>query len=276
MDFEFTPDEAQSTAEAVVAHLNKEATKVEVEVGVDPSMPFRPTITATESGRWIFVEAQRKPRYSTNIEKLVYWTLVGRINCEVFIAVPVEAQLSGRFLTKVRAHGVGLFIVHEDGTVEKHRDASNPALHVTPDPGLALGSRKRDVLDAVEKFNGGQRKNGLQDLIEIVEGETDLLLKRLVTKRWITSKTLEQVGTMDWSDQINVAASKSVHVSGREPVVDANLKDDLHSFRGARNLLNHKATTAPQRRKREQQFAERMMQGPRLTADLLRAKKLVV
>jgi hypothetical protein len=56
---------------------------------------------------------------------------------------------------------------------------------------------------------------------------------------------------------------------GKSPIVGSTLKDDLHSFRGARNLLDHKVTNKREDTKRQQQFAERMMQGPRLVAELV-------
>lgn len=53
----------------------------------------------------------------------------------------------------------------------------------------------------------------------------------------------------------------------RKPLVDDKLEEDLHSFRGARYLIDD-TTTAAGAKKRQTQFAERMVMGPRLAAEL--------
>lgn len=273
MEFLVTPDEARRTAEAVVAYLEAENFKVRTEVEVDPTLHFRPTVTAKKTNLTLLVEAQFAPSYTPSLKDLVHWLTMQRVNCEVYLAVPAVAELSGRLLTELKRNGVGLFLV-EGKEVTKQHDARNPALIVTPDPGLALGPRKQVVGAAVRKFNDGERKNGLQDMCEIVETETDKLLKRLASKNWIT-KTADDLDKMDWSTQIDVAAADNVYVGNRKAIVDSNLKTDLHSFRSARNLIDHKVTTPAAERRRQAQFAERMHMGPRLVAELLSVKKQI-
>ena len=60
------------------------------------------------------------------------------------------------------------------------------------------------------------------------------------------------------------------------PIVDDKLKQDLHSFRGARNLIDHPATSKAAEKKRQTQFAERMVMGPRLAGELLSLQAKVV
>ena len=73
----------------------------------------------------------------------------------------------------------------------------------------------------------------------------------------------------DWSEQIDTLASVNAYNPTYRPVVSNTLKADLHSFRGARNLVDHKVHGKRAEARRQTQFAERMMQGPRLTAELL-------
>ena len=119
-----------------------------------------------------------------------------------------------------------------------------------------------------ERFNDGDRKDALRDLFEFVEGETDRLARKAVTKGWlvIDSTGIER---MDWSSKINVLASNNQYNAGFSVLIDSNLKADLQSFRGARNLYNHPAVTTRAQNNRELQAQERMIQGPRLLAELL-------
>ena len=274
VEFVLTPEEAQSTASAVVAHLKAERQTVSVEAGVDPQVNFRPTITAEKDTLTFYVEAQSVPAYTTGVKELVSWASVQRVYCEVYIAVPLDATLSGRFLSYLKRDGVGLILIDDSGAVTIHHEARNPALVVTPDPTLKLGRCATAVRQEVKRFNEVDRKAALQAMCEIVERETDVLVKRLAKKAWI-SKSEEQVARMDWSAQINVSAANDAYVAGRTPVVDDKLKTDLHSFRGARNLMDHKVTSKRAERKRQTQFAERMLMGPRLTAELLSLQRKV-
>ncbi len=79
----------------------------------------------------------------------------------------------------------------------------------------------------------------------------------------------------DWSGQINELARREVYNGPHEPLIIPTLKDDLQSFRGARNLVDHKVRSAREDKLRQKQFAERMTQGPRLASDLLALKRRV-
>jgi hypothetical protein len=274
VDFVFTPEDAQSTASVVAAHLESKSYTVTVESAVDQHLAFRPTISATDSALSIYVEAQSSPAYTTGVGDLVSWAHTQRAYCEIYIAAPMDAPLSGRLLERLKRNGVGLILIDDNDTVQIHQDARNPALVVTPDPHLSLGRCATVVREAVKRFNEVDRKGALSTMCEIVEGETEKLVKRLAAKAWI-DRTEQQVVAMDFSSQINVSASKDRYTNGRDPLVDGKLKDDLHSFRGARNLLQHKATTKRAERERESQFAERMLMGPRLTADLLSLQRKI-
>ena len=55
-----------------------------------------------------------------------------------------------------------------------------------------------------------------------------------------------------------------------DPLGFREAKARLHSFRGARNLVDHPVASKREEIKREKQFPERMMMGPRLIPNLCR------
>jgi hypothetical protein len=67
----------------------------------------------------------------------------------------------------------------------------------------------------VKRFNMGERKAALQEMCEIVEGETGRPVKKLATKSWISASE-EDVEKMNWSARINVAFSASRFSYGAE------------------------------------------------------------
>jgi hypothetical protein len=272
MDFALTPDEAQATALAVRAYLRRHKYKTEIEPSLAAGVP-RPTVVGELNGLKVAVEAQQKPSLTITVKELLNWANINRVYMEVYIAAGVEGEVSGHLLKDMKRLGFGLMLI--DGQeVEISHKARNPALIVTPEPTLRLGRCKSEVRAAVSRFNDGDRKPALGEMCEVVERETDLLCRKLSRKEWI-DKDEATVEKMDWSNQINVAASSSRYVDKRKPIVNGALKDDLHSFRGARNLIDHKVRSKREDRERQRQFAERMMMGPRLTAELLSLQRRV-
>ena len=79
----------------------------------------------------------------------------------------------------------------------------------------------------------------------------------------------------DWASQINELARGEAYNDSYLPIVKPTFKDDLHSFRGARNLVDHKVRSALEEKNRQKQFADRMMQGPRLVADLIALRRKI-
>jgi hypothetical protein len=79
----------------------------------------------------------------------------------------------------------------------------------------------------------------------------------------------------DWAGQIDTLRSSNVCAPGKTPLLSEPLKIDLHSFRGIRNLLDHKTRTRTQEIDRQQQLAERMMMGPRLVDRLVKIKRRI-
>jgi hypothetical protein len=268
MDFLITPEEAQTTARAVASHLQGAKFKVSVETSVDDDLRFRPTLHAERDGLLVLVEAQGQPSYTKSMRELATWATLHRKYCRIYIATSVEARLSGQLLKDTKRAGVGIMIVDEEGVVGIDKEARNPALIVTPEPTLKLAHRKTRVHELVEQFNDGHRKAALHDMCELVEDETEVLIVK-AARASIILKSESEVERMDWSTQINVLASAELYVKRKTPLLSQPLKDDLQSFKGARNLLKHKVRTKKDEQKRERQFAERMMMGPRLVADLI-------
>jgi hypothetical protein len=139
---------------------------------------------------------------------------------------------------------------------------------------LRFGECRAEVTNSVKKFNDVDRKDGLRDMCEIVERKTESLAIRAVRAGWVTMGEAAVRG-MDWSTQINMLASINSYHPGKNPVIDQTMKDDLHSFRGARNLVDHKVPNKREDAKRQKQFAERMLQGPRLVSDLVALQRKV-
>lgn len=272
MKFTLTPDEAQAIAEAVHADLKKRHFGVEIEQPLTDDAPI-PTLRAERSGLTVAVEAQRKPKLTPSIRELALWTIRERQYSQVYVATDIDATLSARVLKEFKRLGIGLMVV--DGIdVEISHEAQIPALVVTPDPNLKLGRCKSEVHALVKQFNEVDRKAALREMCDLVERETDKLCRKLATKSWFDLEPAA-VDAMEWSEQINIAASKKRHTDGREPVILGALKTDLDSFRSARNLVNHKVKNKKEKKKLELQFVERMMMGPRLTYELLAAQRSV-
>ena len=266
--FLLTPDEAQEVALAVIADMRRQNYTVGVEEAIADDAPYRPTMKCTRSGLELMVEAQGNPQYTRSLRELMTWAAGQRRHCEVYVATSIDADIPASMLSALNKDGVGLLLVEADSSISTSLRARNPALIVNPDPTLRFGARKQAVEEAVRRFNEVDRKAGLQEMCELVESETERLLEKAVRKG-VIDKSLDAASKMDWATRINVLAAKDQYVAGHDPIIEGTLKDDLHSFRGARNRFDHQVRTAAAKRARERQYAERMMMGPRLVAELI-------
>src|ERR1051326_1925814 len=265
MAFEFTPDDAQPIALAVARQMRKQSMAVSFELAAWPDAPYRTTIVADHGEKKVLIEAQREFDFHRELKTLAGVLMMRRHYAELSIATAPGASLEARILAEARELCVGLTLVDHDRvtTVQPPR---NPALIVNPDPTLKFGKYKTEVESCLQKFNYINRKDGLRDIFEIVERETERLLE-LAIKKGLSRIPMTSVSSKDWSEQINSLGSTAT--SSGIPVLDDKLKTDLHSFRGARNLLDHKVRGKKNEIARERQFAERMAQGPRLLAEIL-------
>jgi hypothetical protein len=274
MKFEVTPEEAQPAARAMIKHFKKLRMKVKVERPPWPTAPYRTTLVAEKAGRHVLVEAQGTLSYSRSLKEMMAWIEAKRLYAELYVATISDAILQVGALQEMKSDGVGLFVIGENGVITEHQRARNPALVINPDPTLAFGALKQDVRNAVQKFNEVDRKDGLRDMCEVVERLTDEVAATTSRKGWVKIPEADFTAK-DWASQINELARKEIYHPPHSPVITSTMKDDLHSFRNARNLVDHKVRSRRDDTKRQKQFAERMMQGPRLVAELLSLKRKI-
>lgn len=268
MKFDFTPEEAQKTARAVARHLARTGMYVRVEHPFSDDAPYRTTLYAQHGDSILLVETQGTLQYHREIQDLMRWCAANRHHCELFIAISDQTNVQPTVLEDMQNDGVGLMLCSDDGHVRISQKAKNPALVVSPDPRLRYGDCKREALGAVRKFNDVDRKDGLRDMCEIVERETENL-GILAVRKGKLRLSERDFRDKDWSSQIDTLASQNACAPGTAPVISPDLKDDLKSFTRGRNLVDHKVRSKREETKRQRQFADRMMQGPRLLADLV-------
>lgn len=274
MKFVVTPEEAQRPARAVIKHLRQRKMQVRIEKAAWADAPYRTSIVAAKGDLTVLVEAQGTLGYGRPLKDLVTWIGVRRYYAEICIATTDEAILQAGVLSELKTDGVGLWIVNAKGSVSEHHKARNPALLVTPDPTLKYGACREEVRAAVEKFNEVDRKDGLRDMCEVVERLTEEVGVAACRKGWLKIPETD-FRKKDWAGQVNELARAEAYNTAHQPLLSATLKDDLHSFRNARNLVGHKVRTRREDAKRQRQFAERMMQGPRLVAELVSLKRKI-
>jgi hypothetical protein len=274
MAYVFTADDAQTIANAVVKYLRKEKYKVSFETALSASAPFRTTLLAKRNNLTVLIDAQKSPNYGGSLQGLARWLGAERKYCELYLATHIDAYIRSGLLTELERDGVGLIVVDDNSAVSVSQKPRNPALVITPDPTLKFGKCKEEVLGSINKFNSINRKDGLRDMCEIVERLTEEVAVSAARKGYIR-QTESEVRAKSWSEQINILASQDAYAPGHKRLLSETLKTDLQSFRGARNLIDHKVRTKREDEKRQRQFAERMMMGPRLVVDLMSLKRKV-
>jgi hypothetical protein len=274
MNFADIPEEALLVAQVVVKHLERQEWRVKVLKSPWEDARYRPSLLAEKSGRYLLVETQGALDYHKTLKEYAGWLAANRHYAELYLATSAEAITQAGVLAALRRDGVGLWVVDEDKKLSESIAARNPALVVTPDPNLKCGACHAEVRAALGKFNEVNRKDGLRDICEIVERETESLAL-IGVRKGLLKMNEAAIKAMDWSQQINTLASVNAYNLGKNTIVEDGFKNDLHSFRGARNLIDHKVSTRREDKKRELQFQERMVQGPRLIAELQSLKRKI-
>jgi len=264
--FAFTPKEAQPTAEAIATYYQAKGCLVAFERPISPGAPYTTTILACKMPLTVLVEVQYQPEYHRTFREFVLWLRAKRAYVEIYLGMDESSRLTASTLQSLKEDGVGILFVAEDGIIE-HQTALNPAHTVTVAPELRFGSYKESVFAAVNTFNRIDRKHGLQELCEVVEDATRRLLRKTIAAGWMNVEMKAAEG--DWSHCINILAAADCYLGGRDPLIDEPLKNDLHSFRGARNLVDHPPKNKRQGGKVALQYVERMSMGPRLVAELV-------
>lgn len=189
----------------------------------------------------------------------------------VYTALPRERNgneilLPVSFLDALRNLGVGLLLISA-AEVEEREKGARCSLRYSIPPGRSLGRRKDQVLEALKKFNRGDSVDGIRDLTEIVEGAVGDLASKAAAKRLIIP-TSEELGEMDFEGLINVLGAPEWHGQPQRRFLDENLKNDLRSFKGVRNLGHH-PRNRKQQRSLENQFMERTQASIRLLREIL-------
>ena len=273
MRFVFTPEEAQKTASIVAKHLSKNM-KVYAEKAFSDDAPYRTTLLAELATLRTLIEAQGTIDYHRELRDLGRWLLARRAYAELYLATPEQSGLVAGVLQEMRQDGVGLIVIGYERHISVLQKARNPALIVTPEPTLKYGNCKEEVQLSLEKFNEVNRKDGLRDMCELVERETEKLALLGVRKN-ILKMAEKDIKTMDWATQIKTLSSPNACKPGATPIITPDLKDDLHSFTRGRNLVDHKVRGRREEERRQRQFAERMMQGPRLITELIALQRRI-
>lgn len=266
--FDVTPEEALPCAERLLEHLRATGKRPSIEKPAWSDSPYRTTLAVLAGSSTILYEVQGTLDWHNRLMNFAQWMRANRKSAELFLVSDAASATTAAMFSELQKSGTGLMLLRDDGTFEITLAARNPALQVTPDPELKLGRLKGEVLGCVHKFNTAERKDALRDLCEIVERETKKTVVQAARKGALTIPPAV-VEAQDFATQINTLSSKTLVPSGKAPLIDTKLKDDLHSFRGARNLVDHPCYTKRAEQKRQQQFPERMMMGARLVANLL-------
>lgn len=271
--FDVTPEEAQPCARRLAEELSRRNSVI-VEQAAWPDAPYRTTLFTRIGEEVVLYEVQGELDFHFRLRDFAQWLAAHRKHAEMFVVAESTASTTAAFYTLLRRHGVGLLIFgKEDDSFDTALTAKNPALQVTPDPVLRYGNAKTEVTDCVAKFNGGARKDALRDLCEFVERETEKTLI-VASRKHVISVPEAAIEGQDFAGQINILASPAATSSGKA-LIDNKLKDDLHSFRGARNLLDHKVRSKKEEQRRQCQMAERMMMGTRLMAELISLRRKI-
>jgi hypothetical protein len=270
--FDVTPEEAQPCAQRLAQQLFRQKKLVAVEQPAWPDAPYRTTLFTRTGEEVILYEVQGALDFHSRLRDFAQWLAANRKYAEMFVVADSSASTTAALYTILRKNGAGLLIFRrEDDLFENALTARNPALQVTPDPALRYGDAKKEVSECVDKFNVGSRKDALRDLCEFVERETEKTLI-VASRKQIISVPEAAIEAQDFAGQINTLGSAAA-AKPRKPLIDSKLKDDLHSFRGARNLLDHKVRSKKQEQRRQCQMAERMMMGTRLMSELISMRR---
>ena len=165
-------------------------------------------------------------------------------------------------------------ILKEGDDIEILVKAKNFSLIVNPEPTLNFGKFTTEVNKSLKKFNEVNRKDGLRDLCEVFECSIEDLGTKLCRKGKFSSLIENGFIAKKLIEKIDILASNKVY-SSSSAVIDDTLKTDLHAFRNARNLVDHKTKNKTEEVRRQTQYADKMMLGPRLIHELEKIRKKI-
>jgi hypothetical protein len=282
MKYISTPEEARTIANVVLKFMRRQGFAVKIEKALDVDAPYTTTLIATKSRLNVLFETQYQIRCDQSLKELALWLHSQNCYAELFIVAHRSSHISWDLFRDLETPGIGLILVDDGNNLKIERFPKNPALMVSHDPTLRFGSYDKKVKACMAKFNSpcsflsdnNIRRDAARDMCEIVEGLTEELAIHAVKKKHITL-TAENIMEKDWAGQIDTLGSQNACTAGKPPVLKSALKADIHSFRGIRNLLDHKTRSRSQEIDRQQQLAERMMMGPRLIDRIVKIKRKI-
>lgn len=266
---ELTPLDAQTVLSSVRRYFLDRHFKVAMDEAAFPDAPYRTSLTCRRRDELQLVECQSRLDYHRALKSFHQYLVERRLPAELYVAVAEsdEENISVARLREMDRDGVGLLLLDERSQVSVNKKACNWAYFAAPDPTLKFGALRPQVDGVFLKYNREDRVSGMRELSNLVEGETRRLGRTALARGRFGSRT-PRVDAMDWSDVINLLASRQAASPGSVPVINDELKNDLHSFRGGRNLVDHPVRDAAEARRVARQFQDRMLLGARLVSDL--------
>lgn len=271
MKFEYLTQELWPTARAVVRHFKRKHYTVQNETPLDPTYGFRPTLIFRRKWETVVVEIRSTPSVDEPLREFLNEALARRAEVTIYVALPRqrngdEISLPVSFLEVLRTAGVGLLLV-EGREMAEHEKAAKCSLRFSVPSGRSLSRYREKVSQAVQKFNRGDPIDGLRDLTEVFEDSVNELARRAASRRLIVP-TVQEVEALDLEGKINLLGAPQMRGQDQHRFLEEPLKNDLKSFKGARNLGHH-----PRSKKKEQeletQVLERMQAGIRLLREIL-------
>ncbi len=272
MNFQFTTEEARKQALAVARHFKRLAAEVDAETPFSEDAPYTTNLYIAQDNSIILVDAQPQLIYHAEVQALARWLAARRENVELYLAAPEDSVVQAGSIDSMRGDGVGLLLIDSKSRIRISHPARNPARTIHVEPTLRLGRCEGEVRAAIQKYNRVDRADGFRDLCDIVERETDRLIRLEERKGGLTMGVAE-IDRMDWAGQINTLASDKAH--NKKRLVSDSLKDDLHSFRNSRNLFKHPVKSYREADDRERQLMDKTLLGARLVHELLTVMRRV-
>lgn len=273
MKFEILNKELWPIAKSITDFYRKRGiTKFKIEKSLNDTYRFRPTIFFKKRNGLIVIEVTNKPVFQEYFEGFVKDCLVTRENFEIYMAFPSmieneEVSFTPCFLSQVKKYGVGIILVDNNNTII-HTKAVKCFLRITPNELVAVIYNKSRILQIVDKFNVGQHIDAIRDITELVEKVVLVLALKAAQKRKIIPCVKEIETKFDFEGLINLMSAPNWkdnkgQIKPQKRYFDENLKNDLKSYKGARNLSHHPRNSREEKIL-EQQLLERMRMGIRL------------
>ena len=275
MKFEILNRELWPVAKETISFLKKKKfKKILKEKQLSPSYQFRPTIIGQKRGNTIVMEIAYKPTFQDYFEDFVKDCIRKREDVKIYMVFPQavednEISYPHSFLAKVKEYGIGIIIV-ENKKVTIYKDAVKCHMRITRSELGTFTKHRHNIYTIVDKFNEGKFIDAIRDITELVEGEVRKLSLKAARKRKIAAG-LREIKRKSFAELINILSLRQYRSRRQKQYFDINLRDDLLSYKGARNLSHHPRSKREEK-KLEAQCVERLRMGCRLTQEVANIK----